>query len=315
MSVLWIGMNDENACTRNWHGLRLALRDLGATVVGPGYTWPDGGVVKMSDILREHGEHDWVVYDDANALGYAGIILDVRPSGKTAWREHDWWNRNRQEAMRRWNPDRILSTYDRPVGGTLPHGEPDTGRSHPDWNFVPHAVDCSRFHPNGPYRDYALGFYGKHGAQYRVRTLARSFIAARMAARGDVWIGTHGGYWHDGVTHDDGRRTFYNDNLANALRRVRMLWVDGLDYQAPVLKFFEGAASGCVLIGRAPYAWERLFPEDILIDCGPQDVDDVTDSLLEDDERRQALSRRTADYCLKHHSLEVRAKEIMELLT
>jgi len=231
--------------------------------------------------------------DDCNALGYVPLRWDVVPDCKVAWREHDFWNRHRRSYGERINPDLILSCY-----ASSPF------RSSYKFRHVPHAVDTSVFHAgNGQDRPYRIGFYGKHGGMYRHRTEARRVIRQIEGA----WVGTHGGYWKNGRPHNDGVHTFYNGTLADALRKVRVLWVDSPDrFNAGVLKYFEGGACGCILIGEKPSGSE--FPADNVVVCEPEEIPDMLDHL------HPQLGALAANEVKQKHSVEVRAGEIVDLL-
>ena len=298
MRVIWLGIDDTGGCVLHWHELRLELAKHGVELMGPGYSWE--GKKTLSELLREVGTPDWIVLDDCNAKGYVPIKWDCEPDCKVAVREHDWWNRHRFGLHERIAPDLTMGCYDRPM---------DTqGRSRPGWTLVPHAVNTERFCPNGEERQYAIGFYGKHGKMYEHRTRARREIMKRK----DAWVGTHGGYWHDGTEHNDGVHTFYNDNLAAKLRQCKMLWVDSPDnFGACVLKYLEAAASGCVLIGEVPFRAVRLVP--YMSQVEPEDIHDKIAHFLSLPTLHEygVFTRRHAKL---NHSLPVRAREIVELL-
>lgn len=304
MRVLWFGINDEGGCVLSFHELRCELRDRhGVELAGPGYSWEIGtGTRKLSEILE--GEYDWIVLDDSNAKGYVPIIPDVHPSARIAWRENDWHNRRRWQAASRWEPEIIFGLLDRAPGQ-------DPWREHPGWKWLPHAVTTSRFHPgNGQERIFNAGFYGRTGAAYRTRTEARR----RLSGRDDVWIGQHGGYWKDGKQHDNGTTTFYNDNLADRLRLVKCLYVAPGNMGSCVMKYFEGAACGCLLFGEIPYGWDAIFPSASIVRCSPEEVNDVVDFYSSHDVTREQIAERATRRCLEEHSIERRAEQIMEVL-
>ena len=300
MRVLWIGMDDENGCVLHFRDLREHLQEAyGVKLVGPGYTYPYGqkpGPL-ISDLLVQAGPVDWVVFDDCNARGHIGVNWDVRPE-RLAIREHDWWPGFAKEWRRRLKPDLIMGCYLRPE---LPE----------NFVHVPQAVNTERFRSNGMAREFGVGFYGMTGKAYPKRGAARAVIAKRD----DAWIGQHTGYWHDGATRSDGVKSFYNDHLADALRKVKCLWVDSPErYQNCVMKFFEGAASGCLLIGQRPYGWEHYFPRGSMVTCEPEYVEQTVDFYADKEPARRAISVPAMFHCRKHHSIEARAKQIMEVL-
>lgn len=299
MRVLWLGMDDENGCVLHFRDLREELERLGVKLVGPGYTWAYGEkpAPLISDILVRAGPVDWVVYDDCNARGHIAINWDVRPD-LLAIREHDWWPGHAKTLRERLKPDLIMGCYLRP---DLPT----------NFVHVPQAVNTSRFYANGRSRDYAVGFYGATGKCYPKRGEARQIIAARD----DSWIGKHTGYWHDGDTRSDGKTSFYNGDLARALRDVKCLWVDAPEqYQNCVLKFFEGAASGCLLIGTKPYGWESYFPRGSMVTCEPDQLDDAIDLYANSEPSRRSIAIQAMAHCRAKHSIQRRAAEIMEVL-
>jgi len=304
MRVLWLGINDEHGCVLHWHDLRCRLRDEhGVTLAGPGYSWDMGTGPRYVSQLVEKANPDWVVLDDCNALGYVPLIWDQAPKCRVAWREHDWHNRFRQEAGVKIKPDLILSCYER----SLPVN--DRFRDDPHRVFMPHAVSTHRFHPgNGQVRTFDVGIYGTTSAGYEERREAKKAIRTMR----NSWCPVHGGYWKDG--RGSGPVTRYNDELAADLRRLKCMWVSSGKWNGVVLKYFEGAASGCMLFGVRPDGWERCFPEEAMVECPPEEAQDVAEWYAKKDSLRQVVAEKATTHCLEHHSVEARASQIMEVL-
>ena len=297
MKVLWLGMNDETGCVWHWHELRLCLKEQhGVILKGPGYSYPDNPRIPLSSLLD--GDEDWIVLDDCNAMGYVNIVPDVRPNAKVAWREHDWHNKRRQANAEQWHYDLVMGCYRR--DGWYPK----------HFKLVPHAINTERFHPgNGQLRPWQIGMYGKtckHAYPER--------IEARQAIKkcSDSWLPTHGGYWRDG--RGSGPITRYNDQLAHDLRHVACLYVSGGRWNGMVLKYLEGAASGCLLMGNVPCGWEESFPKDSMLPCEPGEVGEFADWFADHEEQRAEFARIATERALKEHSIEARAEQIMEVL-
>jgi hypothetical protein len=304
MRVLWLGINDDPGCVLHFHELRCELRDAhGVTLAGPGYSWPYGESRCLSDLAGNEG-FDWIVLDDTNALGYVRVNWDFRPAAKVAWREGDWHNGYRKETAVAIRPDAILSCVDRPSSPQ------DEFRDHPGRTLVPMAVNTKRFHPRCGPRRYAVGLFGKVGKAYASRTAAR----CALSPRGDAWLPTHGGYWRDGRGSAPGA-TFYNDELADALRDCAMVWVDGSDYGVFLNKYNEAAACGCLLVGEVPYNWSAYYPEASMVRCCPEEVNEVVDFYADHDRAREEIAERATEHCLENHSIEARAKQVMEVLS
>ena len=305
MKVVWLGMNDEGGCVLGWHELREHLRDeYGVILVGPGY-----GTNVLMDLqaIADSFRPDWIVLDDCNAKGYVPLQIPSRPKNvRIAWREHDWHNGYRKQTAYKLQPDLIMGCVER----RKVEVDKDPFRHHKAWVLVPHPINTRRFTYGVGERDYGVGLYGKTGACYGDRTKAKRVIAER----GSGWLPLHGGYWHNGKPHNDGIRTFYNDKLAKALRNVKCLWVDGSDYNVFLAKYLEGAASGCLLIGKKPFAWTSYFPEDGMVECQPDDINRIVDFYIQNERARLIITRRMREYVEEHHSIEVRAKEIIDLL-
>jgi len=305
MRVLWMGLNDEGGCVLHWHKLRLHLRDeYGVELCGPGYSWESGPRI-LSDILQEVGKIDWLVLDDANAKGYLPVKIDCAPDAKVAWREHDWHNRNRQAVASAMKPDLIFGCVDRPLNGEAI----DEWRGSPNWHYVPHPVDTELFHPNGE-RDIDVALYGSTAKVYPNRQRAKQILRERG---GNAWLPVHGGYWKNGVEHNDGIRTFYNENLAKMLARVKCCFVSGGHWKGCVLKYFEAAASGCLMFGIPPYPSTIDFPYKWLISCKPEEINEVLDDVLRRDGERENTTEECRAHLEEHHSIPARARQIMEL--
>ncbi len=304
MRVIWLGIEDVGGCVLHWNDLRRRLHHThGVELHGPDYSWPLGQPgPRLSELLEKTGTPDWLVLDDCNAKGYVNMKWDCTPDCKVAVREHDWWNRHRGRLHDRIKPDLVMGCYDRPLDVYR--------RDVPGWTLVPHPVNTRRFAPNGSERPYPVGYYGKHGKMYGHRTVARRAIRDR----GDAWIGQHGGYWHV-KENNDGVHTFYNEKLAEKLAQCKSLWVDSPDNKhACVLKYFEGAASGCLLIGQMPFNREAYFPDGTIIPCEPEEVSEVVDWYADHDAVRKNVTESLRDYVVQHHSVEARAKQVMDLL-
>jgi len=300
--ILWLGMDDSKGCVLHWHDLRCRLRDEhGVTLAGPGYSWEFG----QKHAISEFGDDwDWIVLDDCNAMGYVPIMWDVRPKCPIAWREHDWHNVRRQQNAAIFMPDLVLSCYEREMPIT------DIFRDHPNRHFVPHPVSTKRFNPgNGQERTWDAGLYGTLGAGYEDRRVARASIVS-LGER--AWLPVHGGYWRD--DRGSGEKTRYNDELARDLRRVKCLWVNGGKWNGIVMKYFEGAASGCLLVGTKPDGWDLCFPPNSMVECEPEKAAEVMQDFADDEIARRYVSEHATEHCLKEHSVEARARQIMEIL-
>ena len=315
MRVFWFGMDDGGACVLHWHELRQHLAEHhGVELFGPGYSWAPGQKhVLLSQILARHGTPDWIVLDDANARGYVPMAWDVAPKCRIAWREHDWHNGHRIQVAMKIKPDLILGTTERVLGENPPkHGDPM--RKHSGWRLVPHPVNTERFHLPGKKEEidrlFRLGFYGMVNKAYPARLAAMPVIRARQIERQDVWMPPHGGYWRDG--RGSSAKTRYNDELAEELRHVSCLWVSGGQGKEAVLKYFEGGASGCFLIGEKPAGWDKLFSVSAFIECPPEEINAVVDGLKP--AVREEAARVMFDQIERYHSIPARAFQIMGLL-
>lgn len=306
---MWLGINDENGCVQHFHELRLELKNKhGVELVGPGYSWPMmEGRFNLSVIIDAYGKPDWIVLDDSNALGYVPLRIAGHPSGvKVAWRENDFHNKYRQATGNVIDPDLIMAILDRPKKGFWGS---DPFRTHPGWELVPHAVNTKRFCPNGNDRPWNIILYGKTGPCYRVRSEAKQVLRGRK----DAVLPTHGGYWRDGRGSIPGK-TYYNDELAALLAQCKMAWVDGSDYKAAVMKYFECAAAGCLMVGQKPYGWHRYFPDGAMVECEPGELPDIIRFYSRMRRARKSVANLALEHVRKYHSTEERAKQIMALL-
>lgn len=309
MKVLWFGIDDTKACVLYNHEVRCELRDKhGVRLVGPGYSWPmEAGRMALSSVLAVEGKPDWVVLDDGNGAGYVPIDIDCHPDGvRFAWREGDWHNGWRKGIADQLEPDVVLGMVDRlpPLKQDL-----DPYLFHPGFHLVPHSVQTKRFYPGDGPRQINMVLYGQTGACYETRTKARSILSGRT----DVKLPTHGGYWSDGRGSAKDI-TYYNDELAELLRHCKMAWVDGSDYNVCLMKYFEVAACGALLVGEKPYAWHRYFPDGCMVVCEPEELPDVINFYAKYEKARKRITDTAWEHIQKHHTVEVRAREIMAIL-
>ncbi|MCP4493369.1 MAG: glycosyltransferase family 1 protein [Gammaproteobacteria bacterium] len=309
MRVLWFGINDTNACVLYSHDLRLHLqKHHGVELIGPGYTWPmDIMPPKMTDVIEAEGKPDWIVWDECNGTGFVPMNIDLRPQGvRIAVREGDWHNTYRREVIDKLDPDVIFGAVDRkpPAKRAV-----DPYLFHEGFTLMPWAVNTDRFYPGEDIRSYAMVLYGQTGACYADRTKARAVLSSRK----DVILPTHGGYWSDGRGSLEGV-TFYNDELAALLRKCRMAWVDGSDFNVALMKYYEVAASGTLMVGKKPYAWHRYFPDGCMVVCEPEEVPDVINFYMKRERSRRSITDRALQHIHTHHTIAIRAREMMAFL-
>ena len=305
MLVIWIGMNDEKSCVLNFHELRCELRDKhGVELIGDGYSWAPGTGkgTPLSTILKQLPPADWVVFDDRNGMGYPQIRVDERPDCKVAWVENDYHNKRRHELARKIKPDVVFNAVARPEVDEVD----DPFR---DGVLCPFPVNVKRFRP-AIEKVHEIGFYGSTAGPYTSRAAAKVILRRRMLRQGGVFLQTHGGYWKDNRGSSPGK-TFYNDELAAELGKCRFLWVDGSNWNVFLQKYHEGIASGCVLVGEIPYRWENYYQGGYILPATPETLEEVIDANMDaplpwtEDARRE---------CVKRHSIEARAEQIMEVL-
>ena len=51
-----------------------------------------------------------------------------------------------------------------------------------------------------------------------------------------------------------------------------------------------------------------------MVECAPEEAAEVARYYADDEVARRLISEHATEHCLKHHSIEVRAREIMEIL-
>ena len=303
MLVVWIGMNDSTSCVLNFHELRCELRDRhGVMLIGDGYSWPAfrGSQTPLSVVLNQLPPADWVVFDDRNGMGYPRIRVDERPPCKVGWVENDYHNKKRVGLAKMLEPDVVFNAVLRPASD---------GDDFRNDVLCPFPVNVERFKP-GPETYYDIALYGQTSGPYKIRRAAKKVLRERMARQGKVFLPTHGGYWRDDRGSYSGK-TYYNDELAAELRTCKFLWVDGSDWGVFLQKYNEGIASGCVLLGEIPFGWEEYYSSGFIIPTTPKNLEETIDA------HRECPFPWTEDArneCVKRHSIEARAEQIMEVL-
>jgi spore maturation protein CgeB len=186
-------------------------------------------------------------------------------------------------------------------------------------HYVPGGVDAIRFSPYPDAPDRVVDVYSvgrKWDGPHRA--------LLKQSAANEIF------YIHDTLQTGESEAADHRqhrDLYANTAKRSRFFMVapgktDVLaETQGQVevgFRYYEGAAAGTVMIGRAPdcQPFREMFNwPDVVVEIDPNgsDVADVLSRLRAEPERLRDISRRNAQHALRRHDWSYRWKRILEI--
>lgn len=312
MRIAWLGVAGGKVV--HWHALRKYMEaQYGVDLMGPGYSWgiEDLRQRKLSELNLD--KYDVVVWDDRNSSSLPLRLKgDRRPDCKFVFVEQDYHNKARWMVPKKLNPDVILGSVLRPAPpeGHDPwkekkqHPTYDPWVSDGRWALWPYPVDTTVFKEwSGEKRLFVGGVFGVVGPLYpQRREVRRLLVGEEMFWRGPK-----------------GKRSLfkgeccYGERLARKLCQLNSLWVDGSSRGIFLGKYHEGIACGCRLIGQRPYGWNSYYPDHFLVEATPEEFIERAWDTYRWSGRRELVEEAMA-YCQKHHSVESRAVQFMEVV-
>jgi hypothetical protein len=186
-------------------------------------------------------------------------------------------------------------------------------------HYVPGGVDAIRFSPYPASPDRVIDVY----------SVGRKWDGAHRAlleqsARNEIF------YIYDTLQTGESQAADHRqhrDLYANTAKRSRFFTVAPGKTDVPGetqgqvevgFRYYEGAAAGTVMIGRAPdcQPFREMFNwPDAVIEISPDgsDAADVLSRLRSQPERLREISRRNAQNALRHHDWSCRWKRILEI--
>ncbi len=183
--------------------------------------------------------------------------------------------------------------------------------------FLPPGIDALSFcpYPDPPDRVIDVYSLGRRSKETHRKLL-------EMAGRRDFF------YVHDSLAGD--QVIDWNEHrrlLANMAKRSRFYIVNPGLIDRPEIRgdqieignrFFEGAASGCILVGEIPRneAYENLFnwPDAVIsLPFGSDRIEEIVDEFDRDPDREEALRRNNIVQALRRHDWAYRWEAILKL--
>lgn len=182
-------------------------------------------------------------------------------------------------------------------------------------HWVPNSVNTEKFYPRKE-KKYDVAFIGAIYGCYPLRQ--RIYNDIFYVARGHKIL--RGGLAPRGVIKENadksGDRCFVGDAYAEALGSTRILIFDCSIYRYPVLKFFEGGASGCLVMSDAPAMAERLgfIPRVTYTEIAAHNWEDGLKFFLENPSEVKKIAGPGMKMVRKYHSHEARGKQFVSML-
>ena len=182
-------------------------------------------------------------------------------------------------------------------------------------HWVPWSIDTEKYHPRRRKR-YDVSFMGTVGACYPLRKeiweniyyVARGHRILRQRAPA-------------GKTYDRAVSKLQDEFLVGkdyrkALGETRILLFGCSVYRYALQKFFEGAASGCLVVSDAPGMAKRLGFRDkeTYVKVDSFDWEDTVKELLDNPDMVEQVARRGRHNVMENHTHKVRARQFVEML-
>ena len=106
------------------------------------------------------------------------------------------------------------------------------------------------------------------------------------------------------------------DKYAEALASSKILLFSVIKYRYPVKKYFEGMASGCLVMADTPLNAEELhfIPDWNFVEINEDNWEKKLKYYLKHDAEREVIIRRGYETLMKYHTNDIRAKEIIAFL-
>lgn len=319
LNILFVGPNNDKVmgATKNQYEFKKAIGKYAkCKYVGKGHPDYIAGETTDESVNHVMPDADWVIDDNINyyvkdkkARDYKlGLFISDLHA------KHDQGIRNPVEwanLLNRAGYDGVFMRYPLVHGtGYRPEIFYEVLGERAHW--VPWSVNTEKFYPRDEKR-YDVALLGAKEDCYPLRK--KMFEGIYFVARGHRILCRE-------CPPDIDRRTKFSDDeivgdrYAEALGRSRILIFDCSTYRYPILKFFEGMASGCLVMSDAPTMGKRLgFIHRITY----SEIDEVTweeglKFFLEHPKEARKIARPGTDMCRKYHSHETRAEQFCQLL-
>lgn len=185
----------------------------------------------------------------------------------------------------------------------------------PEAHWVPWSVNPDKFKPRRPFK-HDVSFIGWISDVYPLRKriwedlyyVARGYrVLRRRAPTGTTFERTY-------ESLKD--KFLVGDAYAEAVGSTRILLFGCSRYLYPIQKFFEGTASGCLVMSNAPSMCKQLgfVSRDTFIEVHEGNWEDGLMYFLENPLQAKIIANRGRKLTLENHTHEVRAQQWLEVL-
>jgi spore maturation protein CgeB len=186
----------------------------------------------------------------------------------------------------------------------------------PKMYILPWSTDAKKFNPS-PYKDIDITFLGAVNKYYPLREIikkelplfakknnykiinpCRILLVPKFLQRNDILEKLP--YYQ------------YGKKYVNTLNRSKILIFCSSIYKYPVLKYFEGMASGCLVMADEPGGSKELGFKDgyNFVKINKENWKEKVSYYLENEEERNKIGANARDTILKYHTHNIRAKEM-----
>ena len=179
--------------------------------------------------------------------------------------------------------------------------------------YMPQATDHRRFRPVEPKADLSTDvlFLGNSRGQKRP--------AVSWAIERGLPLVVFGGGWEKRIPlHHLRADHFPNEDLATLYASAKVVlndhWPDMRERGFVSNRVFDALASGAVVVSDAAGGLDELFGDLVPTYGGAEELDSVVRSLLQDEGRRESISRAGRNLVLAEHTFARRAAQLIELL-
>jgi len=186
----------------------------------------------------------------------------------------------------------------------------------PKNHFLPYAIDAQAFRPREK-KKYDVLFIGSVGGPYHLRMKLHEGLSTyckkrKLSLRMQKTVPN---YW-TALTAEKDPAYLVRSTYEEALGRTRFLPFGSSVYRYPVIKYFEGMASECVVLADEPSSAEELgFIDGVnYVKINSGNWMEKMDYYVKHVDEANEIAHNARNLVLERHTVEVRAKEFIRML-
>ena len=184
--------------------------------------------------------------------------------------------------------------------------------------FLPWSMNPEKYYPQKE-KTVDVTFLGNHGGVYPLRNSLWVALPAFCRKNGLKLLrrtAPSGGGFKRYVPRLMEEGHIVGEKYCQALRSTRILVFGGSRFRYPVQKYFEGMASGCLVMADTPGAAEELHFRDgyNFVDISIKNWKEKLLYYSKHRDEAEQIAEHGRETILKYHTHEIRAKQFLEML-